>query len=86
MKKIDFTVETEYGVYRDALYLSDEQVEVLSEQDIGDMKQLRVDNWIAIITAPPIEPPEEVDEISFVEPIIEVDQPDAQEADESSSE
>jgi hypothetical protein len=53
--RIIFGAETPHGTYRDALYLppdhglTDEQIEVL--------KQERVDNWIAVITAPPVEEP-----------------------------
>lgn len=49
--KIDFEVETKYGVYRDALHLDDGHG--LSDADIEAMKQQRVDNWIAVIEAPP---------------------------------
>jgi len=50
MIKLDFEIQTQYGVYRDALYLEDNHS--LTEQDIDAMKQERVDNWIAVITAP----------------------------------
>jgi len=50
MKKIDFEFQTQYGVYRDALYLEDNHS--FTEQEIEAMKQERVDNWIAVITAP----------------------------------
>jgi hypothetical protein len=50
MKKIDFEIETKHGMYRDALYLDDNHS--FTEQEIEAMKQDRVDNWIAIITAP----------------------------------
>ena len=50
MKKIDFEFQTQYGVYRDALYLDDNHS--FTEQEIEAMKQERVDNWIAVITAP----------------------------------
>lgn len=50
MIKLDFEIQTQYGVYRDALYLDDNHG--FTEQDIEAMKQERVDNWIAIITAP----------------------------------
>ena len=48
--KIDFEFETEYGVFRDALHLPDDHA--FSEDEITAMKQQRVDNWIAVITAP----------------------------------
>jgi len=50
MIKIDFEFQTQYGVYRDALYLDDNHS--FTEQEIEAMKQERVDNWIAFITAP----------------------------------
>jgi len=50
MIKLDFEFQTQYGVYRDALYLEDNHS--FTEQEIEAMKQERVDNWIAIITAP----------------------------------
>jgi len=53
--KIDFEFQTAHGMYRDALYLPYDHG--LSDAEIEAMKQERVDNWIAIITAPP---PDEV--------------------------
>ncbi len=50
MIKIDFEFETQFGIYRDALYLP--ETEVFTEEQLSLMKQQRVDNWIAIITAP----------------------------------
>jgi hypothetical protein len=52
--KVEFEFQTEYGVYRDALYLADDHA--YSEEEIDAMKQERVDNWIAVITAPPPPP------------------------------
>lgn len=51
MKKIDFEINTEYGLYRDALYVD----ESVSDEEIEAMKQERVNNWISIVTAPPVE-------------------------------
>lgn len=51
MIKIDFSFDTHYGVYRDALYLDDNHN--LTEQEIEAMKQERVNNWIAVIESPP---------------------------------
>lgn len=48
MIKIDFTIDTEFGSYSDALYVE----EGMSPEAIEQMKQQRVQNWIAIITAP----------------------------------
>lgn len=46
-----FEFTTRYGVYRDALYLPDDHG--LSDADIEALKQQRVDNWLAIVEAPP---------------------------------
>ncbi len=61
MVKIDFEFDTPHGVFRDALYLPDDHG--LSDEQIEAMKKERVDNWIAVVTAPPVEevpPTEEV--------------------------
>lgn len=52
--KIDFEANTPHGVYRDALHLSDDHQ--LSDAEIEQLKQQRVDNWIAVVTAPAPEP------------------------------
>lgn len=57
MVKIDFEFDTPHGVFRDALHLPDDHA--FTEDEIQAMKQQRVDNWIAIVTAPPAEPVEE---------------------------
>jgi hypothetical protein len=59
MVKIDFEFETPHGVFRDALHLPDDHG--MTDEQIDAMKQQRVDNWIAIVTAPPAEetPPTE---------------------------
>jgi hypothetical protein len=51
--KIVFEFQTEHGLFRDALHLPDDHG--MSDAQIEAMKQERVDNWIAVITAPPIE-------------------------------
>lgn len=53
MIKIDFSFETPYGKFADALHLPDDHG--LSEAEIQAMKEQRRDNWIAIVTAPPVE-------------------------------
>jgi len=57
MVKIDFDFDTPHGVFRDALHLPDDHG--FTEAEIQAMKQQRVDNWIAIVTAPPVESVEE---------------------------
>jgi hypothetical protein len=51
--KIDFEFDTPHGVFRDALHLADDHT--FSDAEIQAMKQQRVDNWIAVVTAPPVE-------------------------------
>lgn len=50
MIKIDFVFETPHGKFADALHLPEDHG--LTDAEIEAMKQQRVDNWIAIITAP----------------------------------
>ena len=52
--KIDFYFDTQYGKFCDALHLPDDHA--LTEVEIEAMKQQRLDNWIAVITAPSEEP------------------------------
>jgi hypothetical protein len=59
--KIDFEFDTPHGVFRDALHFPDDHT--FTDEEIQAMKQQRVDNWIAVVTAPPVEelpPTEEV--------------------------
>lgn len=65
MIKIDFSFDTPYGKFADALHLPDDHS--FTEVDIEAMKQQRRDNWIAVVTAPPTE-----DTIDEVPPIEEV--------------
>lgn len=53
MIKIDFEFDSQFGVFRDALYLADDHG--FSEEEIATMKQQRLDNWLAIVNAPPVE-------------------------------
>ena len=56
--KIDFEFTTAYGKFADALWFPDDQ-ELPSEAELNAMKQQRLDNWIAVITAPPADAPTE---------------------------
>lgn len=49
--KIDFEFQTEYGLFRDALHLPDDHA--FTDAELDALKQGRVDNWIAIVSAPP---------------------------------
>ena len=51
--KIDFSFSSQYGTFSDALHLPDDHT--FTDVEIEAMKQQRFDNWIAVITAPPIE-------------------------------
>jgi len=53
--KIDFEFTTPHGLFRDALHLADDHT--FTNEEIQVMKQERVDNWIAAVTAPPVEQP-----------------------------
>ena len=48
--KIDFEFTTQYGKFADALWFPDDQVP--DDATIESMKQQRLDNWIAAVTAP----------------------------------
>jgi hypothetical protein len=49
---IVFEFDTPYGLFRDALHLADDHG--LTEAEIDALKQERVDNWVAIVSAPPV--------------------------------
>jgi hypothetical protein len=51
--KIDFSFDTQYGKFADALHLPDDRTH--TDAEIEAMKQQRLDNWIAVVTAPPSE-------------------------------
>lgn len=53
MIKIDFEFETDHGIFRDSLWLPDDHP--FTETEIENMKLSRRDNWIAAVTAPPLE-------------------------------
>lgn len=50
MISIAFQVETEYGVYSDAIVLPTDHT--FTDADIAAMKQQRVTNWLAILATP----------------------------------
>lgn len=53
MIKIDFEFDTPHGVFRDALHLPVDHAH--TDAEIQAMKEQRRDNWIAVVTAPPVE-------------------------------
>jgi hypothetical protein len=66
--KIDFQFETPHGKFADALHLPDDHT--FTEAEIQAMKEQRRDNWIAIVTAPPVEEVQleyiEIDGVKYV--------------------
>jgi hypothetical protein len=62
--KIDFSFETPHGKFADALHLPDDHG--FTEAEIEAMKEQRRDNWIAVVTAPPVEAEPEYIEIDGV--------------------
>lgn len=52
-----FQIGTDPYIYNDALVMMPEEYEKLAPDEIAAMKQARYDNWIAIVTAPPVEAP-----------------------------
>lgn len=57
--KIDFEFTTQYGLFRDALYLENDHQ--LSEAEITILKQERLDNWLSAVENPPSPEPELVE-------------------------
>lgn len=61
--KIDFSFQTEYGMFADALYFDDAAVP--DDATIESMKQQRLNNWIAVVTAPPAPELVEIDGVQY---------------------
>ena len=51
----EFEIGEEPHVLKDALVMRPSEYEKLTPEEIATLKQRRYDNWIAIITAPPVE-------------------------------
>lgn len=49
MIKIDFELESDYGVFRDAIYLPEDHT--MTDAEIEAMKQQRLDNWLAAVNS-----------------------------------
>ncbi len=68
MIKIDFEFETPHGKFADALHLPDDHT--FTDAEIQTMKEQRRGNWVAIVTAPPVEEPApefiEIDGVKYV--------------------
>lgn len=67
--QIVFEFDTQYGTFRDALYFDDNAVP--DDATIEAMKQERLNNWIAVVTAPPPPPYVEIDGVKYEK--IEID-------------
>lgn len=57
--KIDFEFETNYGKFRDALYLDDDHN--FTAEQIAEMQTERLNNWLRVIENPPEPEPERVE-------------------------
>jgi hypothetical protein len=55
----EFDIGTEPHVLKDALVMTPDAYALLTPDEIAAMKQARYDNWIAIVTAPPVDAPVE---------------------------
>ena len=55
----EFEIGTEPYVLKDALVMTPDAYALLTPDEIAAMKQSRYDNWIAIVTAPPVDAPVE---------------------------
>jgi len=54
-----FEIGTEPFVLKDALVMHPDAYAALTEDEIAAMKQARYDNWLAIVTAPATDLPQE---------------------------
>ena len=45
--QVQFTADTKYGSYGDALYFTEDEWAVLTEVKLESMKQARIDKWVA---------------------------------------
>ena len=60
MIQIIFEFSTQYGIFRDALYLPDDHT--FSDTDIEAMKQERLNNWVAFVTLQDLQEPMDMQE------------------------
>jgi hypothetical protein len=63
--KIDFEFETQYGKFRDALYLDDDHS--FTQDEIVAMQQARLNNWIYLVENPTAPEPQtiEIDGVTY---------------------
>ena len=55
----EFEIGTEPYVLKDALVMQPADYEALTPDEVAAMKQARYNNWYAVVTAPPIDAPQE---------------------------
>jgi hypothetical protein len=55
----EFEIGEEPHILKDALVMSQADYDAMMLEEVQAMKQARYDNWIAIVTAPPVEMPPE---------------------------
>ena len=67
--KIDFEFETHWGKFCDALHFEDDAVP--DDATIAAMKQERLDNWIAVVTAPAANDLVEIDGVQYEKIVID---------------
>lgn len=69
--QIVFEFTTKHGVFRDALYLPENHG--LTDEQIAEMQQERLNNWIAAVEAPPPPAPEtvEIDGVTYEKVLVD---------------
>jgi hypothetical protein len=55
MNSINFSFETEFGVFSDAIVLSDEEMATITQEQVDAIKQTRLNNWLAVVNSPVVE-------------------------------
>ena len=70
--RIIFEKEYEHGIFRDALYFSQEDYALLSEIEIEALKQQRYDNWVAIV-AEMSNQPAPIEDVVVDQPVVTED-------------
>lgn len=70
--KLQIPLDMERNGWRlkDAIYLTQEEIDNLGDEGIEQLKQQRFDEWYYVVTAPPVEIPIE-DQINEIEAQIE---------------
>lgn len=72
MISIVFEFTTKHGIFKDALHLPDDHS--YTEEEINEMKQQRLDNWLYIVENPPPPPQSEtvvIDGVAYEEVVVD---------------